>query len=223
MRREMGKLIGKPAGKRKPGVMKTRIMKTYAMRKAAVMALATALLVMLAASGLAKPVSVRILGFHYEEKGGEKSLSLTDSFTKLGYYPDYKLQPESGFTLKILDGSDAELFSVKFISPARIYYHEYHEDEITGGLLILNETDFAMTIPVLQNESKIVILDESGKNVFSYSPPPAETSRAGGGLARGTGKATVGRIVIWTVLAVFLVAIFFAARRLKRKKQELDG
>lgn len=162
---------------------------------------------------MARPGNVRIMEFHYEEQQGRADFSLTTDFTKIGYYPDYRFQPELGYTLLILDIADSQLFSLRFLSPARIYIHEYNESEISGGLTIFSNTDFALTLPTFSEEDKIVILDE-GNNVVFSKPISAAAAGEGKSWARA-----VPALFRWAALLLCLIAIFLVSRKIRRLRQ----
>ena len=152
----------------------------------------------------AKPSKVRIAVFHFELAGNQTDFSLDRQFTTTGYYPDYKFQPELGYSLKILDSADNELFSVKFLSPLRIYSHQYAEDEITGGLTILGKTDFALTLPTFSSEMSIVIVDENNNPIFSAGIPQEKNDRPLG-------------VILLIISIIVIFAIFLTARKMRKK------
>lgn len=159
----------------------------------------------------ATPSTVRVINFHYENINGEETVTVTNSGTVLGYYPDYNFQPNNGYTLKILDNSNNALFSVKMLPPSEIYVHEYDGKNISGGLVILNQTDFSMTLPTFQNESKIVILNSNNQNVMDYAIPEQKTQE--------TGKTSVPFGII--IAFVLILLVFVLAGRLRKKKKEI--
>jgi len=159
----------------------------------------------------ATPSTVRVINFHYENINGKEIVAVTNSGTVLGYYPDYNFQPDHGYMLKIVDNSNNALFSVKMPPPSEIYVHEYNGKNITGGLVILNQTDFSMVLPTFQNESKIVILNSNNQNVMDYTIPEQKTQESG--------KTSVpfGLIIAF----VLILAVFVLASRLRKKKKEI--
>ncbi|MBS3109175.1 hypothetical protein J4227_01445 [Candidatus Woesearchaeota archaeon] len=172
-----------------------------------------AIAIIIAASPVqARPETVRIMTFHYQSASDAgASLVLSSQTTRLGYYPDYRIQPKQGYSLKILGQNDNELFGIKFISPAKIYLHEYNEDEISGGLTILTENDFALTLPTYPDEEKVVILNEEGLQIYSYDVPAKENGQK------------VARYAVWVLLIAVIFLIFLAARRIRKLKGNMNN
>ena len=157
---------------------------------------------------IASPSTIRILGFNYEQIEGKPSMVITSDTTKLGYYPDYYFQPEKGYNLQIQDELSQELFSLKFKSPDLIFYDEFKDTNITGGLVLINQTDFALTLPTFQNEDKIVILDEDNSEVLSYVLPKEKQEQTTNYLQYWK----------WVFLICALTIIFLLARKINKKR-----
>ncbi len=124
-------------------------------------------------------------------------ITVNDIVTKTGYYPDRKLQPERGYTLELVSEDDLALYSFKFQVPLKIYTDVIDSGgEINGGVIILNETNFALIVPYDDDAKEIKIYDTKSKEIVSASVVPA----LGG---RGALKWIFGFIIIFIVLFLF--------------------
>ncbi len=186
--------------------------------------MATALVVVLAAVfslsiaatyGHALPTTVRIIGFHYNGGNGNPALSVTKTETLLGYSPDYNFQPEIGYKLKILDAAGTPLFGVKFDPPYEIFTDSINGTNLTGGIVVLNQTDFSMTLPTFPNESRIVMLDENNRSVLDYKIDEGSADSAA--TTANSGSAIPFELIIAIALVLIFVVLLLVAFRLRRK------
>jgi len=124
-------------------------------------------------------------------------ITVNDVMTKAGYYPDRKLQPEKGYTLELISDDDMVLHSFRFEVPLKIYTDVIDENgEIKGGILILNETNFALVLPYYDDAKYIKIYDNENKEVISASVVPSLGERT-------ALKWIFGFIIIMIVLFLF--------------------
>ena len=78
---------------------------------------------------------------------------------KCGYAPDRKIQPIGGYTAEILSIGNQPLYSFKFQIPLKFNFDlsDPITKSLSGGMLILNETDFALIFPYYDNAKSIII------------------------------------------------------------------
>lgn len=151
---------------------------------------------------LAVENKVFIVDLNYKE--GE--IKINDIMTKDGYYPDRKLYPETGYTLELISEDNTVLYSFKFQVPLKIYTDVIDENgETKGGIIVLNETDFALIFPYYGNAKYVKIYDISNKEILSTYVAPA----LGG---RTTFKWIFGFIII-----IIVLFFFFKQKKPKRK------
>ena len=161
---------------------------------------------------MALPSTVRIVAFHLDGSDADNQIVMTNSLTKIGYYPDYRIQPDKGFKLSISDQQGTQRFNMIFQNPSMIYAHAYDNEIITGGLVILNETDFALTLPVYSDNDQITIWDEQNNQVFQKD---FEVQRNAIGGTVMSGKWILASLILAVFLLVF---IFIMARRMRNRQ-----
>lgn len=113
----------------------------------------------------ALPSRIQILNLEYEEN----KLSLTNKITKLGYYPDRKIQPESGFRCEIVSSDNEVLYTFKFKIPNKIFVDvtDPVKNELSGGIVKLDKTEFALIVPYFKEAAEINFYDEKGKKALT--------------------------------------------------------
>lgn len=92
-----------------------------------------------------------------------------DKVIKCGYAPDRKLQPEEGYTAEIISEDNQPLYSFKFEIPLRINFDlsDPIVKSLSGGMLILNETDFALIFPYYDKAKSILIYNPRGYKIVT--------------------------------------------------------
>jgi hypothetical protein len=82
-----------------------------------------------------------------------------DRVIKCGYAPDRKVQPIEGYTAEMISVNDDILYSFKFNIPLKlnIDLSDPIMKSLSGGMVILNETDFALIFPYYDDAKSIVI------------------------------------------------------------------
>ncbi len=107
---------------------------------------------------------VYILSLNYV-KG---DLFLDNVLVKLGYSPDRKIQPDTGYMAEVISfkGNTSHFF--KFGVPNVMASDSFPPDgEPTGGINHLDKVDFALVIPYSGNGKAINIYDENGTKKLS--------------------------------------------------------
>lgn len=123
------------------------------------------ILLILAQTVYALPTRIQILSLEYENN----RLSLTDQVTKLGYYPDRRIQPDSGFTAQIISENDEILYNFKFKVPNKVFVDvtDPIKNELSGGVVLLNKTKFALIVPYFKEAKEIRFYNEKNNEVLS--------------------------------------------------------
>ena len=113
----------------------------------------------------ALPTRIQILNLEYKED----KLLLIDETTKLGYYPDRNVQPNSGFTCEIISTDDTTLYTFKFDIPDKIFVDvtDPIKDELSGGIVKLNKTELALIVPYFKEAKEIKFYNEKNNEVLS--------------------------------------------------------
>tara|TARA_Y100000310_G_C20700313_1_gene829099 strand:- start:4871 stop:5425 length:555 start_codon:yes stop_codon:yes gene_type:complete len=105
-------------------------------------------------------------------------VSLNEILTKTGYAPDRKLQPGDGFKGEVVSFEDRILYSFRFYVPLKVNTDVIDKGELSGGVIILSETDFALLIPYYEEAKEINLYDEKNVKVFSAKVyKPSDTRR----------------------------------------------
>ncbi|HZX45615.1 MAG TPA: hypothetical protein VFF28_08090 [Candidatus Nanoarchaeia archaeon] len=115
------------------------------------------ILLLLAPLALAEVQESRVIiaNFNYDDG----LVTYKEKTIKFGYAPDYKLEPEDGYKAELLSFDDKELASFRFDIPLKLYFDMSDPllKTLSGGMVILNETDFALVFPYDERAEKIVI------------------------------------------------------------------
>lgn len=96
-------------------------------------------------------------------------ITYKDKVIKCGYAPDNKIQPEEGYRADIISEDNNLLYSFKFEIPLRISFDLTDPvlKTMSGGMLILNETDFALVFPYYDNAGNIIIYNPREYKILS--------------------------------------------------------
>ena len=106
---------------------------------------------------------IMVLNLNYKEG----QISIIDKVEKYGYYPDRKLQPDAGYRAEIVSVDDEPLYSFNFEIPLEHYTDIEVENKTQGGLIIVDEIDFALILPSLPNAKEINFYNEAGENILA--------------------------------------------------------
>ena len=100
---------------------------------------------------------------HYESG----QVTLTSIEKRLGFLPDYRSQPETGYALQILNLSSRELFKVKFQFPTQIIGDDFSNPQQPTGTVQTRETvDYTVTVPIFEDAQKMLLTDPDGKKLI---------------------------------------------------------
>ncbi len=109
---------------------------------------------------------VLIVNFNYDNG----VINYKDKITKCGYYPDKPTQPEEGYTAQLLSIDNEVLYSSKFEIPLKLNIDlSTAAKGLSGGLVILNETDFALIFPYYDKARSIVVLNPKKYEILTIS------------------------------------------------------
>jgi len=98
---------------------------------------------------------VFVVNFNYDNG----IVAYKDKVMKCGYAPDRSIQPVEGYTAEMISIDDEVLYSFKFNIPLRFNF-DFSDPimkSLSGGMLILNETDFALIFPYYDKVKSIII------------------------------------------------------------------
>lgn len=112
---------------------------------------------------------VWIVSLHYDSAKTTNKITMNEMVLKYGYAPDMKLQPEKGYRLDVLDDKNNAMYSFKFEIPDKIFTDITEENKTKGGVIVLNQTDFAVVVPYYPNSIKIAVYDEMNKQVLGFN------------------------------------------------------
>jgi hypothetical protein len=110
---------------------------------------------------------VMVLDLHMEEG----NVTLSNYSIQYGFYPDRRYQPDYGYELEI-HSAEEMLYDFTFKDPSHVYREGGDEDgHLHGGLVVLDEVDFALTVPYHPEMEEVLIYNpegvESGRFDFS--------------------------------------------------------
>src|SRR3989339_408423 len=150
---------------------------------------------------------VYVANFNYD--GG--IITYKDKVMKCGYFPDRKLQPDEGYEAQIISMNDEVLYSFRFEVPLKVNIDlsDPIVKSLSGGILILNETDFALIFPYYDKARSIVIYNPRQYRVLEV--PLIEEQFA------------QGRSFWWILILTLLLIIGYVAYRHYRNKKRLPA
>tara|TARA_Y100000310_G_scaffold236576_1_gene239765 strand:+ start:2026 stop:2586 length:561 start_codon:yes stop_codon:yes gene_type:complete len=146
---------------------------------------------------------VFLIGLSYDNG----RIKLNEMIAKIGYAPDRKLQPDEGFRGEMVSFEEEVLYSFRFDVPLKINTDVIDNNEVSGNVIVLNETNFALLVPYFEETKEINIYDENDERVFS-----AKVYKPSAGNRRWLLMAVIGLIVGGVFMVVYL------GLRKKRKK-----
>lgn len=98
---------------------------------------------------------VFVVNFNYNEG----TIKYKDKVIKCGYAPDRKIQPVEGYKIEMFSIDNRVLYSFKFEVPLDLNFDLSTPvvKSLSGGMLILSETDFALIFPYYDDAKSIII------------------------------------------------------------------
>lgn len=166
--------------------------------------------------------SVLDINLHYKEN----QVTLTSVDRREGFLPDYLNQPETGYTLQILDKDAKELFKVKFNFPLEIITEDFsNPQQATGSVQTLSEVDHTVTVPAFENATTLVVFAPSGQKLLEHNlsliadPKLAQRDATQPKVAVKTPNRlmiTIGAIILGLILASGLAFLY-----IRHKKSQL--
>ncbi|MBS3097873.1 hypothetical protein J4209_03720 [Candidatus Woesearchaeota archaeon] len=108
---------------------------------------------------------VHILDLSYDNE----VITLNDKITKFGYAPDRKIQPDDGYTAEVIAIDNSVLYSFRFKVPLELYLDitDPVTGELTGGMIKLDKTDFALVIPYFEDAKEIRLYNSSKQELLA--------------------------------------------------------
>lgn len=89
------------------------------------------------------------------------NVQITSIEKKTGFLTDVNTQPETGYTLQILNYDSKELYKIKFEFPIQVISDDFSNTENSESK-IEDQVKYSLNVPVFENAQKIVILDQQG-------------------------------------------------------------
>lgn len=98
---------------------------------------------------------VFVVNFEYDDG----VITPKEKALKCGYAPDRIIQPEDGYIAEIISMDDKPLYSFRFKIPlkANVDMSDPLLNGLSGGMIILSKTDFALIFPYYDQAKNIVI------------------------------------------------------------------
>ena len=143
-----------------------------------------------------------ITDLHYEEG----NLKLNGKIVKPGFFPDRRIQPKEGYRVDMISSQGEYLYGFYFEIPLNLYTDLVHKGTtmITGGVTVLNQTDFALTMPFPDDLKEIRFYDPEDTLVLTVNVKEENLSRQN------------NRLWIWIILILLLLLTLYYM--VKRKK-----
>ncbi|MDO8481312.1 MAG: hypothetical protein Q7S65_05910 [Nanoarchaeota archaeon] len=142
-----------------------------------------------------------IVKLHYDRG----NITLADQVVKYGFAPDRKLQPDSGYRLEALDKKGAVLQSFLFDAP-NVFIAEGSDEkgELSGGPVVLQQTDFALVLAYSPQLSSLRIKNTQNAVVGAISLEKGQEFRA-------------TKVIAWSLLSLAMILALFAVFRRKKR------
>ena len=107
---------------------------------------------------------VSVVNFNYDNG----VITYKDRVIKCGYAPDRVIQPKGGYKAEVVSMNDEVLHSFVFEIPLDVNFDMSDPlvKSLSGGMMILNETDFALIFPYYDEAKSITIYNPRGYEVL---------------------------------------------------------
>jgi len=107
---------------------------------------------------------VFVVNFNYDNG----VVSYKDKVIKCGYAPDRNMQPGGCYKAEMLSMDNDELYSFRFCIPLEINVDLVDPiiKSMSGGMVVLNETDFALIFPYYDDAKSIVVYNSRDYEVL---------------------------------------------------------
>jgi len=148
------------------------------------------IIILLASSVSAQMVTV--LKLHYDNG----DITLLNKTVKFGYHPDRRYQPDSGYKIQLVSKQNEVLDEFYFKPPNVLFVDGTINGELSGGMIILSDEEFALTLPHFETTKTIKIYSPDEKLINEYDIEEDTTQLR---------YFYVGFIVIAVILAIFLI------------------
>ncbi|MBR9700078.1 hypothetical protein GOV09_06480 [Candidatus Woesearchaeota archaeon] len=156
--------------------------------------------VVLLGGALAATQEVVVFKLHYDH-GEVKVLNFTK---KYGFTPDRRIQPDPGYMLRVLS-DEGVIHEFRFKVPNELIAEGTDETgELKGGKIVLEDMNFALSIPHFDEMTSIEIYSENDEVVGTYLFPSDDIT-------------TIKSSLIGFIIIVTIVSIGFIFWRYKRR------
>ncbi|MBW2974936.1 hypothetical protein KY366_04425 [Candidatus Woesearchaeota archaeon] len=138
-------------------------------------------------------------------------ITYMDRVIKCGYAPDRIIQPEEGYTAQVISTENEEvLYSFRFEVPLEINIDlsDPLVKSLSGGMMILNETDFALIFPYYDKAKYIVVYNPRDYEVLKV--PLIEE------------QFIQDRSFWWVIILALLLILGLAVYNIYRKKSRRE-
>jgi hypothetical protein len=102
--------------------------------------------------------------FNFNYNGGV--ITLKDQIIKEGYYPDRLIPVEEGYNCKLLGLNGRPEYSFDFELPNNVFVDSIENDILSGGVIVLNETDFSFLAPYLSSVNELKCYNPGGYEIL---------------------------------------------------------
>jgi hypothetical protein len=90
------------------------------------------------------------------------NISLVNDTIKYGFSPDRRYQPEYGYKAEIVSFDGEVVYDFRFKKPNEIFVDGTDENgEISGGKIVLDEVNFALSVPYFEDMKEINFYSDS--------------------------------------------------------------
>lgn len=160
------------------------------------------LVLVLIASVLGVSSKVVVLKLNYNEG----NISLVNSTIKYGFSPDRRYQLDQGYKLEVVSFENEVLHEFRFKAPNEIFVDGTDENgDISGGKIVLDNINFALSIPYYENMKEIKV----------YSPTNELVGVVSFEAERNISFVKWGIISMITLITIFLLIYIY----MKQSKQ----
>ncbi len=149
----------------------------------------------------AEASKVYILNLNYDNG----KITLKDKIVKYGYSPDRKIQPEEGYRLEVVSLNSEILYFFNFEVPSRIYVDVTNPgtQELSGGIIKLDKTDFALVVPYFEEAKEIKIYDMNNNEILLINAQESLSGRS--------------MLMLWLIPAIVIITLLVLVYRKIRK------
>lgn len=145
---------------------------------------------------------IYVLNLYYDRG----NITLVDIFTKIGYSPDRKIQPETGYRCEVVSKGNTVLYSFRFEIPIEVNAPPPLENESSESVIYLEKVNFTLLMPYFKNAKSIDVYSPSDEKMLSVDVSGYDSMMKSNSL-------NIYIVAVAAILIIVLIALFFLTKK----------